>query len=90
MIQIFTLGQPSEKLRDFAAEIFKLPQGDYNLPVKNHPQEALFETLYNLGVRQIIHDGKANEIQCLDGFLYAASTVNKEKIPSQNILVIRP
>lgn len=84
MIYVFTLGQPEEKIKEFAQEIFNLGKGAYNLSAASHPQ------LYKLGVRQIIHDGNPNEIQCMDGYLYANKVALGEEVDKKEILVIKP
>ena len=73
MIRVFTLAKPSEEIKKHAQAIFNLAKGAYNLPTKNHSQQRLFDQLYTLGVRQVIHDGKSNEIHCMNGYDYAAS-----------------
>lgn len=70
MIQVFTLGKPNPQIKNVAKDIFQLEKGAYNLPDQNHPQKELFALFYQLGIRQIIHDGKADEIVCLNGYLY--------------------
>ena len=91
MIQVFTLDKPNPKIKELAKEIFALPKGAYNLPLAHHhPQKELMDKLYKLGARQIIHDGKPDEIQCMDGHHYAVNLVTGEKMPDTDILVIKP
>jgi hypothetical protein len=73
MIKIYTRGEPDERIKDYAAEIFGLEEkrAAYNLPLPSHPQKDLFEKLFQLGVVQIIHDGKADEIRCINGYTSA-------------------
>jgi hypothetical protein len=84
MIRVFTLGHPDEKIKAFAQEIFSLPKGAYNLP----GSRPLFEKLYPLGVRQIIHDGTPDEIQCMDGHLYALRLSLGKNIDEKDLLRI--
>jgi len=86
MIEVFTQGKPDEKIKQFAAEIFKLKPGAYNLPQPNNP---LFEKLYKIGVRQIIHDGKPDEIQAMDGYLYALNSAGGKQTDEKDVLRIK-
>lgn len=86
MIRVFTLGQPDEKIKAFAKDIFALPKGAYNLP----SSAPLFEKLYPLGVRQIIHDGNPDEIRCMDGHLYALNLSLGDNIDDKELLIIKP
>lgn len=90
MIQVFTLAKPDHKLTNFKKEIFGLAKGVYNLPTCNHPNQLLFDQLYTLGVRQIIHDGTTDEIECLDGYLYATSLGAGKTIDEKDILRLKP
>ena len=89
MIKVFTLSDPNPKIKDFASEIFSLGKGAYNLPTRNHPKQKLFDELYKLEVRQIIHDGKSDEIQCVDGYLYAQNLALGQPIKAKDMLVIK-
>lgn len=91
MIEIFCIGKPHEKIRDFAPDLAKLKQGAYNLPYheKNNPNKPLFELLYRLGVRQIIHDGVADVVKAMDGYLYAQSRAVDSPVPKDEILFIK-
>jgi hypothetical protein len=90
MIQVFTLAKPDSLITAYAAELFNLTKGAYNLPQPGSPHRELFDKLYKLGVRQIIHDGKADEIVCMDGYQYATNLLTGDKLPEQDILRIKP
>ena len=89
MIWLYTVAKPDPGIRDFAPQIFSLPQGAYNLPVFDHPEQPLFDALYQLGVRQLIHDGSRQEIRCASGYLYAQSAALGKIIPEKEILIIK-
>jgi len=88
VIQLFTLGQPDPAIKDLATDIFALPKGAYNLISNNYQQKELFDRLYLLGVRQVIHDGKADLIECLDGYLYAENLVDGKSADDKDVLRI--
>jgi len=88
MIEIFTLGKPSEKIKALAQELFALEKGAYNLPTHDHPHQALFDQLYKLGVGQIVHDGIADKIVCLNGYKYALDFTYGSQPNDENVLVI--
>lgn len=90
MIQLFTLSRPDPAIKALAKEIFALPKGAYNLLSSNQQHQSLFDKLYRLGVRQVIHDGNPDLIECLDGYLYAEKLSTGEKIDDKEILRIRP
>ncbi|OGC21167.1 hypothetical protein A2291_01480 [candidate division WOR-1 bacterium RIFOXYB2_FULL_42_35] len=71
MIEIFTVDNPDKKLKSLTKDIFDLPKGNYDLPTHDHSQQKILDQLYQLGVRQIIHDGSKQEIHCLNGFKFA-------------------
>jgi len=88
MIEIYTFSKPDEKIKGYAKEIFSLEKGVYNLPTSDNSKKDLFEKLYSLGVRQIIHDGKPNLIRCMDGHLFAELTVAGTDPESSDLLII--
>ena len=87
MIEIYTQSNPDKRIEDYKADIFALKQGAYNLPQASNP---LFAKLYEIGVRQIIHDGKPDEIRCMDGYLFATKSAFAQEIPSEDLLIIKP
>ena len=68
-----------------------MAKGAYNLSASNSNSShtLLFDQLYSLGVRQIIHDGTPDEIHCLDGYLYATNTAAGKEFEEKDLLRIK-